>query len=66
MKLTAWVEIGNAAMRTQGQASDAIREALAARQGAGSIGPFERLVVGAHGGIFDTNGNLVGKWEVTE
>lgn len=57
MKLVAWVEAGNAAMQTPSEASDAIQKAL------GGVG---KLIVGLSGGIFDTNGNLVGKWEVTE
>ena len=63
MKLTVTVGLGNEAMQSASDASHAIQKALA---NGGGIGMFEPLVVGARGGILDGNGNVVGKWEVTE
>jgi len=59
-KLTIEITLGNTAMKSAADASRAIKFALTRE-----VSLFDPLEVGQDGTIRDSNGETVGKWEVT-
>ena len=60
MKFTLNIELGNDAMQTGADISDALHKL------AGKVYGFDDAIEGERGVIMDTNGNKVGEWEVAE
>ena len=59
MKFKLEIELGNDEMQTGNDVLNALRDSLKAEEQL----PLE---VGVGGRLWDVNGNLVGKWEVTK